>query len=233
MFGDLEVLTALGLSIKVGLACVLLGTLPAIAAGLWLARTEARWKALVTTLIFVPTVLPPAVTGFLLLDLFGRHGLFGDPLAAVGISLPFTFWGAVLAAIVVGFPLYVSASRAAFEAIDPELELTSQALGVPPWRTFLRITLPLASSGIVAGASLTFARTLGEFGATAIFAGSVEGETQTLSLAIYRLLDTTNGEQAARTLAWISVSMSLLAVIAHEVLVHRQRARLGRLRRGR
>jgi molybdate transport system permease protein len=150
-----------------------------------LARRRFRGRALLITLVELPLVLPPAVAGIALLAAFGRGGLLGDGLADRGIVLPFTEWAVVLAVAFVAAPFYVRQAIAAFEAVDPQLPAAARTLGASPARTFWRIDLPLAAGGLAAGAVLAFARGVGEFGATIVFAGSVRGETQTLTLGIY------------------------------------------------
>jgi molybdate transport system permease protein len=150
-----------------------------------LATRRFRGRPLVVTLVELPLVMPPAVAGIGLLVAFGRNGLLGSTLDVFGISLPFTQTAVVLAVTFVASPLYIRQGIAAFEAVDPDLVAASRTLGAGPGRTFLRVVLPLAGSGLLAGEALAFARSLGEFGATIMFAGSLQGVTQTLPLAIY------------------------------------------------
>ncbi|MCC6224045.1 MAG: molybdate ABC transporter permease subunit [Thermoleophilia bacterium] len=155
-----------------------------------LARRRFRLRAALLTLVELPLVLPPAVAGIALLAVFGRRqGLLGAPLADLGVSIPFTQTAVVLAVILVASPFYIRAAIAAFEAVDSNLLDASRTLGVGPSRTFRRVALPLAAGGLGAGATLAFARGLGEFGATIMFAGSLQGRTQTLPLMIYAQLD--------------------------------------------
>jgi molybdate transport system permease protein len=221
-----SVASAIRLSLIVALIATLLGLVPAVGLGWLLARVEFRGKTLLSTLVLVPLVMPPVVTGFLLLSLFGGRGLLGRGLAVLGLSIPFTVLGAALAALVVGFPLYVISIRGAFEAIDRRYEELSWTLGAPPGRTFFRVSLPLALPGIAAGAVLAFARALGEFGATVVLAGNVEGNTRTIALAVYTLLESPSGRGAIWTLVGASVLLSLLALLGFEALSRRQRARL-------
>jgi len=190
-----------------------------------LARKQFFGKTLVTSVVMVPMVLPPVVTGLLLLGAFGRRGWFGPLLAALGIEVSFTLFGAVLAATVVGLPLFVMSARAAFEAIDPEYEDLSATLGDTPWRTFRCVTLPLALPGIAGGAVLAFARSLGEFGATIVLAGNTDA-TRTISIAIYALLDRPDAHAEVIWLSVASVALSLGALVGYELLVRRQRRRL-------
>jgi molybdate transport system permease protein len=218
--------SAITLSLVVALAATLLGLVPSLLLGRLLARRQFPGKTLVTTLILMPLVLPPVVTGFLLLTLFGTRGIFGPPLAAVGISVPFTLIAPVVAALVVGLPLYVLSARGAFEAVDRRLEEVSWTLGVRPRPTFFRIVLPLAAPGIAAGAVLAFARALGEFGATVVLAGNVEGRTRTIPLAVYSLLESPGGSRAAWLLVGASALLSFIALAGFEILSRRQRRRL-------
>lgn len=211
---------AIALSLEVATWCTVLGAPVAIALGYVLARKRFVGRTAVTTLLLLPLVLPPVVTGFLLLEIFGR----GGPLAA--FDVPFGLAAAVVAAFVVGLPLYVMAVQHAFEAVDPRYEEVSLTLGVAPWRTFLRVTLPLAMPGVAAGAVLAFARALGEFGATIVVAGNVEGKTRTIALAVYTLLESPGGEAATATLVWASVALSFAAVAGYELLRRWQRRRM-------
>ena len=220
-----SVFSAVRLSLLVAFLATLLGLGPAVGLGWLLARHDFPGKTLVSTLVLAPLVMPPVVTGFLLLALLGRQGPLGGVLQAMGISVPFTLVGATLAAVVVGFPLYVLAARGAFEAVDPLFEELSWTLGEPPRRTFLRVSLPLAFPGIAAGAVLAFARALGEFGATVVLAGNVEGSTRTIALAVYTLLEAPTGREATWVLVGASVVLSLLALIGFESLNRRQRRR--------
>lgn len=154
-----------------------------------LAMHRFRGRGALITLVELPLVLPPAVAGIALLAAFGRGGLLGDALADGGIVLPFTEWAVVLAVTFVASPFYLRQAIAAFQAVDPGLIEAARTLGASPARTLRRVSLPLAASGLAAGWVLAFARGLGEFGATIVFAGSVRGETQTLTLAIYDQLD--------------------------------------------
>jgi molybdate transport system permease protein len=224
--------SAIRLSLLVGLAATLAGFLPAVALGWILARKDFLGKSVVATLALVPLVLPPVVTGFLLLSLLGTHGPLGGWLARMGLPIPFTLLGAILAALAVGLPLYVVSVRNAFQSVDPSFEEVSWTLGRRPWPTFLRVTLPLALPGIAAGAVLAFARALGEFGATVVLAGNVEGSTRTIALAVYTLLESPEGRNAIWVLVGASVLLSLLALLGYEVLSRRQRRQM-ELRHGR
>lgn len=218
--------SAIRLSLLVAFMATVLGALPAISLGWLLARRDFRGKALVSTAVLAPLVIPPVVTGFLLLTLLGSQSLVGRWLAAAGLPIPFTIIGATVAALVVGLPLYVLSTRGAFEAVDPLYEELSWTLGVPPRKTFLRISLPLALPGIAAGALLAFARALGEFGATVVLAGNLEGSTRTIALAVYTLLESPSGRETTWLLVGASVSLSLLALLGFETLSRRQKLRL-------
>lgn len=219
-------LAAIVLSLEVGAAATIAGLVPALAVAWLLARVPFRGKAVVSALVTAPLVLPPVVTGLLLLRLFGRNTPLGGLLADLGVPVVFSWTGAALAALVVGFPLYVLTIRTAFEAIDPRYEEVSLTLGVPPVRTWWRVTFPLALPGIAAAVVLAFARALGEFGATVVVAGNVEGRTRTIALAVYSLLDSPRGDQAIRPLLAASLALAFGALGAFELLVRRQRRRL-------
>lgn len=223
---SVDLLSAVRLSLVVGAVSTLAGLVPAVACAWALARGHFRGKALLSAALLAPLVLPPVVTGLLLLQALGRSSALGGWLEALGWPVPFSLTGAVLAALVVGFPLYVMSIRAAFEAVDPRLEEVSWTLGVRPWRTWLRVTLPLAAPGIAAGMVLAFARGLGEFGATAILAGNIEGRTRTIALAVYALLEAPDGEAGLRRLVWASLGLAAVALVGYEALNRWQRRRL-------
>ena len=218
--------SAIRLSLLVAFFATLLGLVPAVALGWLLARRDFPGKTIVSTVVLIPLVIPPVVTGFLLLSLLGSRSPLGRALDGVGLPIPFTLVGATIAALVVGFPLYVISIRGAFEAVDPLYEELSSTLGVPPRQTFLRVSLPLALPGIIAGAVLAFARSLGEFGATIVLAGNVEGSTRTIALAVYTLLESPAGRDTIWVLVGASVALSLLALLGFETLSRRQRQRL-------
>ena len=218
--------SAIRLSLIVALLATVLGLVPAVALGWVLARRDFLGKSVLSTLVLVPLVIPPVVTGFLLLSVLGTQSPLGRMLASLGLPIPFTLLGATIAALVVGFPLYVISIRGAFEAVDPLYEELSSTLGVSPRQTFFRVSLPLALPGIVAGAVLAFARALGEFGATIVLAGNVEGSTRTISLAVYTLLESPSGREATWVLVAASVALSLLALLGFETLSRRQKQRL-------
>lgn len=217
---------AVRLSLLVATASTLLSAVPATAVGWWLARRDPPGKALFTALLTLPMVLPPVVVGLGLLHLFGRRGPLGAVLHTLGVDVVFSPVGAVLAAATVGFPLFVLSARTAFLAVDPRLEALSATLGDPPAATFRRVTLPLAAPGLAAGAVLAFARALGEFGATVVLAGNLEGRTRTIPLAVYSLLDTPAPGPSLRPLLLASVALSVAALLGYEALLHAQRRRL-------
>lgn len=223
---SLDPVSAVRLSLVVGVVSTVVMLAPAMACAWLLARGRFRGRSLLSGMVMLPLVLPPVVTGLLLLRALGRSAPLGSALAAAGWPVPFTLTGAVVAACVVGFPLYVMAIRGAFEAVDPRLEEVSWTLGAPPRRTFLRVSLPLALPGVLAGMVLAFARGLGEFGATAILAGNMEGTTRTIALAVYALLDAPDGEAQVRTLLGASVGLSVVSLVLYEVLNRRQRRSL-------
>jgi molybdate transport system permease protein len=222
----LDVFSAIRLSFVVGLAAAAIGLVPATVVGWALARGTFRGKAVLSALVLAPLVLPPVVTGLLLLRLFGRASPVGGALDALGLPVPFTLLGAVVAALVVGFPIYVMTIRGAIEAVDRRYEEVSLSLGVPPGRTAWRITLPLALPGIAAGVVLAFARGLGEFGATAIIAGNMEGRTRTIALAVYALLDAPGEDPRLATLVGASLALAFAAIVGFEALTRWQRRRL-------
>ena len=218
--------SAVRLSMIVAFSAVLLGLVPAVAMGWLLARRDFLGKSFVSMIVMAPLVVPPVVTGFLLLSVLGRESALGGLLAAMGLRIPFTLLGATLAALVVGFPLYVMAIRAVFDTVDRRFEEVSWTLGVPKAPTFRRISLPLALPGIAAGAVLAFARALGEFGATVVLAGNMEGETRTIALAVYSLLESPSGQGATWILVIASVMLSLVALLGFEGLTRWQRRRM-------
>jgi molybdate transport system permease protein len=220
------VVSAIRLSLMVALLATLAGLVPAVGLGWLLARREFRGKAMLSTLVMAPLVMPPVVTGFILLSVLGAGTPLGSRLASLGLPVPFTILGAAIAAFVVGLPLYVISIRGAFEAVDPMFEELSWTLGASPRRTFFRVSLPLALPGIAAGAVLAFARALGEFGATVVLAGNVEGSTRTIALAVYTLLESPSGRSTIWVLVGASVSISMLALLGFETLSRRQKLRL-------
>lgn len=218
---------ALLLSLRVALWSVAIGLPLALAVAVVLARANFPGKPLLDGLVHLPLVLPPVVTGYLLLLLFGRRGPLGAWLAdTFGLVLAFRWTGAVLAAAVMSFPLMVRPIRLSIEAIDQRLEAAASTLGAGRLLIFFTITLPLALPGILAGAVLGFAKSLGEFGATITFVSNIPGETRTLPSAIYTLTQTPGGEGAALRLVLIAVVLSLLALVLSEALAHRLKQRV-------
>lgn len=223
---QVSAISAIRLSLEVALWSTAAALPFALFLGWLLARKNFPGKSLLSGLVLCPLVLPPVVTGMLLLNLFGRNSSFGGMLAKAGIQIPFSLAGAVLAALVVGFPLFVGAIRASIEAVDRRYEEVAMTLGKNPRRAFLRVTLPLALPGLLAGAVLAFARGLGEFGATAVLAGNIEGRTRTVALAVYSLLENPSGEPLMWKLTLASVGLSLLALVLYEFLNRRLRRKL-------
>ena len=219
-----EETTAIALSVKVAVVAAL-ASLPVGVAVAWLlARRRFPGKALLDALVHLPLVLPPVVMGYALLVMFGNQGPLGRWLHdTLGITLAFRWTGAALACAVMGFPLMVRAIRLSIENVDRKLEQAAATLGAAPWRVFLTVTLPLAWPGLVAGAALAFAKALGEFGATITFVSAIPGETQTLSAAIYGLMQVPGGEAGIWRLAAVSLLISLGALLLSEWLVRRQR----------
>jgi molybdate transport system permease protein len=212
------------LSIKVALlSCA--ASLPfALATGWFLARHRFPGKALLDGLVNLPLVMPPVTTGYLLLLVLGRKGVLGHYLDSwFGITLPFTLAAPVIASAIVSFPLVVRAIRVAVEMVDPSLEEAAETLGAGPLRRFLTITVPLAIPGILGGAVLGFARSLGEFGATITFAGNIAGETRTLPLAVYTMMQIPGREGSAFRLVFISICVSFLALFAGNLLARNDR----------
>lgn len=221
---------ALWLSLRVGLLATS-AMLPLGMVTAWvLARRHFRGKLLVEALVHLPLVLPPVVTGYALLLLFGRQSWLGNVLAeTLGIRLAFHTTGAVLAAAVMGFPLFVRPFRLALELVDSRLEVAAATLGASPWRVFYSVTLPLALPGLLTGMVLAFVRALGEFGATITFAGNLPGETRTLPLAIFTRLQIPGEEHAAMALSFLSIILSLLALLVSEWYARRTMSAKGGL----
>jgi len=214
--------TAIALSLRVAIVATAFALPFGIAIGWVLARTDFWGKTLLDGVVYLPLVLPPVVTGYLLLISFGRRGPIGAFLADYfGIVFSFRWTGAALSCGVMGFPLMVRPIRLALEAIDRRLEDAAATLGARPILVFLTISLPLALPGIIAGAVMCFARALGEFGATITFVSNIPGETQTISAAIYTLLQVPGGEALAGRLVLIAVALSLAALVVSEWFARR------------
>ena len=210
---------ALGLSLKVAAVATLCSLPFALAVAYVLARGRFWGKQLLNGLVHLPLILPPVVTGYLLLAAFGRRGPLGGFLAEhFGLVFAFRWTGAALAAAIMGCPLMVRAMRLAIEAVDPKLEAAAATLGANRIFVFLVVTLPLILPGVVAGAILAFAKAMGEFGATITFVSNIPGETQTLPSAIYGFLQQPEGEAQALRLVGISIALSFAALIGSELL---------------
>jgi molybdate transport system permease protein len=217
----------LSLSLRVAFWSVLVSLPLAVAVAHVLARSNFPGKTLFDATVHLPLVLPPVVVGYLLLLLFGRRGPVGAWLEEwFGIIFAFRWTGAALAAGIMGFPLMVRAVRLSFESIDRKLEAAASTLGAGRAGVFLTVTLPLALPGIITGVLLSFARSLGEFGATITFVSNIPGETRTLPLAIYTYTQTPAGDEAALRLSLIAVLLSLAALYVSEVLVRRAAKRV-------
>jgi len=214
--------TVILLSLKVG-GVAMAATLPIAFALAWLlARVRFPGRVLVDAIVHLPLVVPPVVTGWALLLAFGPAGPIGEPLQRwFGVSVLFRWSGAAIAAGVMALPLMVRAMRLSIEAVDRRLENAARTLGAGPWRVFWTLTLPLSVPGILAGAVLGFARSIGEFGATITFVSNVPGETRTLPLAIYSVLQQPDGDAMAMRLSAIAVALSLAALVASELLARR------------
>ncbi|WP_279292465.1 molybdate ABC transporter permease subunit [Methylobacterium goesingense] len=219
--------SAIALSLRVAGVATLASLVPGLAVAWVLARRRFPGRALLDGLVHLPLILPPVVTGYLLLLAFGRRGTFGALLADLGIVLSFRWTGAALACAVMGFPLMVRAMRLSLEAVDARVEQAAATLGAGPLAVFLTVTLPLALPGVLAGAVLAFAKAMGEFGATITFVSNIPGETQTLPSAIYTLTQVPGGEAGALRLTLVSVAISMAALLVSEFLARRVGRRIG------
>jgi molybdate transport system permease protein len=219
---------ALLLSLRVAVWCVVVSLPLGIGVAWLLARRDFYGKSLLNGALHLPLVLPPVAVGYLLLLTLGRNGPVGAWLYDVfGISVAFTWRGAVVASAVMAFPLMVRAIRLSLETVDHRLEAAARTLGSGPLRIFLTITLPLIAPGILTGSILAFARSLGEFGATITFVSNIAGETRTLPLALFTLAQTPGGESGALRLAAISAALAMIALLGSEATAGRLRRRLG------
>jgi len=217
-----EELTAIELSLRVGFWAMLTSLPVALAVAMLLARGRFWGRSLLNVLVHLPLVMPPVATGYILLILFGRRGVLGAFLAEqLGIVFAFRWTGAALACAVMGFPLMVRSMRLSIEAVDRRLEAAAATLGASRVWVWLTITLPLILPGIIAGMILSFARALGEFGATITFVSNIPGETQTLPTAIYTFLQVPGGETAALRLTIVSIAISVAALFASEAIAQR------------
>jgi molybdate transport system permease protein len=219
--------SAIALSLRVAGVATLASLVPGLAVAWVLARRRFPGRALLDGLVHLPLILPPVVTGYLLLLAFGRRGALGAPLADLGIVFSFRWTGAALACAVMGFPLMVRAMRLSLEAVDARVEQAAATLGAGPLAVFLTVSLPLALPGVLAGGVLAFAKAMGEFGATITFVSNIPGETQTLPSAIYTLTQVPGGEAGALRLTLISVAISMAALLVSEFLARRVGRRIG------
>jgi molybdate transport system permease protein len=218
---------AILLSLRVAAVATLAALPLALAAALALARGRFPGRSLLDAVIHLPLVLPPVATGFALLVLFGAQGPIGSALASVGVVFAFRWTGAALAGAVMAFPLMVRPIRLSIEAIDPEVEDAARSLGASTAARLLRITVPLAAPGLIAGALLGFARALGEFGATITFVAAIPGESLTLPTAIYLATQTPGGEGRALVLCAVSLVIAMAAILASDQVSRRMARRSG------
>lgn len=217
---------AVHLSLKVA-SVATVASLPVAVAVAWLlARRRFLGHGLLSGIVHLPLILPPVVTGYLLLITFGTQGPVGSLLKPLGIVFAFRWTGAALACAIMSFPLMVRAIRLGFEAVDPRLEQAAATLGAPRAWIFLTVTLPLILPAMLAGATLGFAKAMGEFGATITFVSNIPGQTQTLSSAIYALLQTPSGDGPAMRLVLVSVVIAMGSVLLSEWLARRMSARI-------
>ena len=223
-----EETAALMLSLKVSFWATLVSLPLALVVAWILARRDFWGKSLLSATVHLPLVMPPVVTGYLLLLGFGRNGAVGAFLEEFGIVLAFRWTGAALAAAIMGFPLVVRAIRLAIEAVDPRLEQAASTLGAGRFWSFFLVTLPLITPGILAGAVLGFAKAMGEFGATITFVANIPGQTQTLPSAIYAFLQIPGAEASALRLVGLSLVVAVGAVLISEWLARRVAERIGR-----
>ncbi len=226
-FGPAE-WTAVRLSVRVAFWAMLTSLPLGIAVAWLLARRDFPGKQVLNGLVHLPLILPPVVTGYLLLLCFGPYGPLGRILEAYGLGLAFRWTGASLAAAIMGFPLMVRSIRLSFELVDPNLEQAAATLGASPLWIFCSVTLPMALPGVIAGAVLAFAKAMGEFGATITFVANIPSETQTLPSAIYSFLQVPDGETAALRLVLVSVAISFAALMVSEALNRRVSRARGR-----
>ncbi len=211
------------LSIKVACGATIIATPFGFAVAYVLAFSRMPGKALLEGLVNLPLVLPPVVVGYLLLILFGRSGFLGPVLQRMDIRIIFTLWGAVIASAVVGFPLLVRAIRIGMEGIDHNCLQAARTLGAGWWDTLLTITLPLTGRAVLAGMTMMFARSLGEFGATIILAGNIPGVTQTIPLAIYEYTNTPGGDLMALNLGLVSIVLSFTVLLLSDAATRTMR----------
>ncbi|WP_341861566.1 molybdate ABC transporter permease subunit [Gymnodinialimonas sp. 57CJ19] len=218
---------ALALSLRVALTATLVALPFGIAVAYVLARKRFPGHGLLNGLVHLPLILPPVVTGYLLLVSFGPHAPLGAALEVMGLGVAFRWTGAALAAAIMAFPLMVRAIRLSLEAVDPKLEEAASTLGASRLRVFTTITLPLMAPGILTGTVLAFAKAMGEFGATITFVSNIPGQTRTVPSAIYAFLQMPGGEGAAWRLVIVSVVVAMGALLVSEMLARRVRSRIG------
>ena len=212
---DASVWITLALTLKVAVWATTINLVLGVSAGWLLARRHFPGREFINAVLTLPLVLPPTVMGYYVLVVIGKRGWLGQWLnETFGITLIFTWQGAVIAATVVAFPLLLSSARAAFEAVDPQLERAARVLGLNEWAVLFRVTMPMAWPGIMAGALLVFARSLGEFGATLMVAGSIPGRTQTLSVAVYEAVQAGDDATANKLIAIISATCIVMLLAA-------------------
>lgn len=222
-----EVLEIVALSLRVSLLAMVFAVPLAIVVAYVLARKQFPGWHLLNAVSHLPLVLPPVITGYLLLLVFSPKGWVGGFLGSIGVSFAFNWFGAALAAGIMAFPLIMRPIRLAFEMQDEALIESAKTLGANPWSAFWSVSLPLAYPGIIAGSVLGFAKALGEFGATITFVSNIPGETQTIALAIYSFLQSPSGDEAAITLVVIGVLISFGAILVSETISRRMlKARL-------
>lgn len=218
-------------AVMLSLRVSLWATLAALPLAVFVAYALARWrfpgKQIVNSLVHLPLILPPVVTGYLLLMVFGTKGPVGGALQQIGIVFAFRWTGAALAAAIMAFPLMVRAIRLSVEAVDPKLEQAAATLGASRVLCFATVTLPMILPGLIAGTVLGFAKAMGEFGATITFVSSIPGQTQTLPSAIYTFLQVPGGEAAALRLTLVSIAIALSALLLSELLARRAAERAG------
>tara|TARA_A100001015_G_C14756500_1_gene619690 strand:- start:29 stop:727 length:699 start_codon:yes stop_codon:yes gene_type:complete len=220
-FSEQEII-AIYLSLKIATTAALLSLPFGIIIAFILAKKKFPFKALVTSIINLPLILPPVVTGYVLLIIFGANGMIGKfLLEQFNFTLAFKWTGAALACSIMGFPLMVRAIRLSLEMVDSKIEEAAKTLGASPARVFFSVTLPIALPGVIVGTVLSFARALGEFGATITFVSNIPGETQTLSAAIYTFLQAPNGEYMALRITIISIIISLTALVISEFILEK------------
>lgn len=210
------------ISLKTSFTATIITLLLGVAAAWWVAACSGRMKGFIDGIFILPMVLPPTVVGFFLLLMFGRYGPVGRLLDLIDYNVIFSWAATVIAATVVSFPLMYKAARSSFEMIDPHLLDAARLLGASEWKTFIRISVPLAWPGIAAGAILAFARALGEFGATLMLAGNIPGRTQTIPIAIYFAVE---GGEMAKAYLWVAIilAISFATIMLMNAWTERQR----------